>query len=211
MSTHIPEGFPLIGVSCFDFVNETRKDLTAKNIIVKVKGIDKRELTQSLVFNTENPAIQYLNFPKPVDMNEPILYKIIEIKKNGHSNSIPKWNNKDQCEGVIDVTTLYNNIITEGKQITFEIDLEGFQKNNIKNIVLQMEYNCGDKKEKTQLIFNQENLEATKSINVLCENLKKIKYHTTWEFENGRKMRKPPKYLKDATDGYVYLGTFNRK
>ena len=208
VSTHIPEGYPSIGVSCFDFVNATRKDLSAKNIIVKVKGIDKRELTQSLVFNAENSAIQYLNFPKPVDMNEPIQYKIIEIKKNGHSNAIPKWKNKDQCKGIIDVTTSHKNIVKDNQQITFEIDLEGFQKNKIKEVLLQVEYDCNGKKETAQLIFNQDNLEVTKSVNVLCEDFKKLKYQTTWEFENGRKRRKPPKYLKETNDAYVYLGTF---
>ena len=87
----IPAEYAALDVYCFDFNNEIRDDLYAKQLEIKASGVGKEYVKTKIKFKASEPDVyaRSVRFPYAVHMNRPFLYRILEIKKDGELQMSP--------------------------------------------------------------------------------------------------------------------------
>lgn len=110
INQHIPPDYAAVDVYCYDFHNKLRNDLHAKKIEFKAVGVGKHEVISKVVFRERSQDIyaQNIRFKHSVKMEQPLKYRITEVKKDGDIN-VSDWIVKEGWSQILDVTCPIHN------------------------------------------------------------------------------------------------------
>ena len=102
----IPPEYAALDVYCFDFNNELREDLYAKQIEIRATGIGKEAVKAKIRFKADeaDTYARSVRFPYAVNMAMPFHYRIMEIKADG--DVIPgRWQKRKNWHQILDITS----------------------------------------------------------------------------------------------------------
>jgi hypothetical protein len=107
INERLPPAYPCLDIYCFDFNNEIRKDLYAKRVEIKAKGIANDEVIYTVQFKSATPDIYAasVKFKYAVRMDLPFYFRVTEINNEGESVQ-KEWIKQDNWYDRIDITSL---------------------------------------------------------------------------------------------------------
>ena len=102
----MPPDYPALDVYCFDFNNDIRKDLFAKELQLRAAGVGRGEVKTQLSFRATEADIyaHAVRFPYAVRMDRPYFYRVVEISKEGEVQMGP-WQKRTSWTSMLDITT----------------------------------------------------------------------------------------------------------
>ncbi|MDN5216980.1 hypothetical protein QQ020_33225 [Fulvivirgaceae bacterium BMA12] len=106
----IPPDYAAVDVYCYDFHNKLRDDLHAKKIEFKAVGVGRHEVISKVIFRERSQDIyaQHIRFKHSVKMEQPLQYRITEVKKDGDIR-VSDWIIKENWSQIVDVTSTKPN------------------------------------------------------------------------------------------------------
>jgi hypothetical protein len=102
----IPPGYPALEVRCYDFCDNLRPDLYAKNVEFKAQAAGRGEILTKIRFDRKNPdlSVYHVRFSYAVKIDKPLSYRITEVS----DEDIPfksDWIPVESWNALIDVTS----------------------------------------------------------------------------------------------------------
>ena len=109
-----PPGFAALGVRCYDFRDELRPDLYAKQIDLEAEGGSGRTARITLTFDVSRRDLSAVSarFPYSVRMNRPFRYRVREILDDGTRRD-GDWISRESWADVIDITSRFPVLVLD--------------------------------------------------------------------------------------------------
>ena len=111
INEEIPPGYPVLQVRCYDFANDFRPDLYAKNVEFKATGVGKGDVIVRIRFDQKNPDlyVNNIHFGYAVRLDKPLYYRVTEISENIEPEKTD-WLLLDTWHSMIDITSSKDKI-----------------------------------------------------------------------------------------------------
>jgi hypothetical protein len=102
----IPPGYPALEVRCYDFCDNLRPDLYAKNVEFKAQAPGRGEILTRVRFDRKNPdlSVYHVRFSFAVQIGKPLLYRITEVSDEDTPYK-SEWIPVESWNALIDVTS----------------------------------------------------------------------------------------------------------
>jgi hypothetical protein len=106
INEEIPPGYPALEVRCYDFCDDLRPDLYAKNVEFKAQAAGRGEIVSKIRFDRKNPdlSVYHVRFSYAVKIDKPLSYRITEVS----DEDMPfksEWIAVESWNALIDVTS----------------------------------------------------------------------------------------------------------
>jgi hypothetical protein len=105
-------------VRCYDFRDELRPDLYAKQIDLEAERARGQTVRITLTFDVSRRDLSAISarFPYAVQMNRPFRYRVREIREDG-TRIDGDWVSRESWADVIDITSRFPVLVPSGDRL----------------------------------------------------------------------------------------------
>lgn len=111
INEQVPPGYAALEVRCYDFNDNLRPDLFAKQIEIKATGVGRGDVIAKTTFSQKAPDIymQNIKFPYAVRLDKPLFYRVTSISQEKPPEKT-EWIEQEMWADIIDITSSESEI-----------------------------------------------------------------------------------------------------